>query len=307
MTGPWPRASAGAARRTTSSRWDIPLGGPGRLPPRADPLLQPVSGLPRTRRQPRRAGGATARVALHAPHDLQRHRQPKPAGAAAECRCLRRGADAGRPRDDRIRGSSRRGPAKAIRWAFEQQGFYQPTGAPSPVVVPGAPPPVDVFVDDGRGGGYMPTSDFDTAALDLWCRRHADGGLAHEDPVTGAGTFVYVRVRNRGALAADGLVARVFICGSSTDRTWPDRWQPLVPHQVTAAAPLAAAGAVILGPFEWTPEQDGTHLLLADADCPDDPSNAQNTLQGKIDGVLLAHLDNNAAVRTVQVAAALPS
>ena len=196
---------------------------------------------------------------------------------------------------------------KAIRWAFEQQGFYQPLGAPTPVVAPGAPPPVDVFVDDGRGGGYQPTSDFGTVAPDLWCRRQADGGLTHEDPVAGAGTFVYVRVRNRGTLAADGLVARVFICGSSTDRTWPDRWQPLVPHQVTAAASLAAAGAVILGPFEWAPEQDGAHLLLADADCPDDPSNAQSTLQGKIDGVLLAHLDNNAAVRTVQVAAALPS
>ena len=43
---------------------------------------------------------------------------------------------------------------KVIRWGFEQQGLFQPPSAPTPVTTPGAPPDVDVYVDDGRGGQY---------------------------------------------------------------------------------------------------------------------------------------------------------
>src|SRR5262249_16816407 len=38
---------------------------------------------------------------------------------------------------------------KMIRWAFEKQGLYQPPGAPVPVATAGAPPDVDVYIDDG--------------------------------------------------------------------------------------------------------------------------------------------------------------
>ena len=41
---------------------------------------------------------------------------------------------------------------KVMRWAFERQGLYQPPGAPSPTIQPGAPPEVDVYIDDGRNG-----------------------------------------------------------------------------------------------------------------------------------------------------------
>jgi hypothetical protein len=194
---------------------------------------------------------------------------------------------------------------KVVRWAFEQQGFYQPPGAPRPVTRAGAPPPVDVYIDDGRGGSYAPTAGFGTAAPDIWCRRQADGELAHEQPTAGAESFVYVRVRNRGTAAADNVVARAFVCASPADETWPNRWQPLVEAQAMAPMVLAPGAAVVLGPFEWTPESEGPTMLLADADCPDDPSNAQHTLQGPIAGTVLAHLDNNAAVRTIEVALAV--
>ena len=44
--------------------------------------------------------------------------------------------------------------AKVMRWAFEKQGLYQPAGAPTPVTTAGAPPAVDVYIDDGRHGEY---------------------------------------------------------------------------------------------------------------------------------------------------------
>jgi zinc metalloprotease ZmpB len=45
---------------------------------------------------------------------------------------------------------------KVIRWSFEKQGMYQP-GSPPPgnVTTPGAPPLVDVYIDDGRAGEYQ--------------------------------------------------------------------------------------------------------------------------------------------------------
>ena len=43
---------------------------------------------------------------------------------------------------------------KVIRWAFEVQGLFRPPGAPN--TDPGAPPQVDVYIDDGRTGTYLP-------------------------------------------------------------------------------------------------------------------------------------------------------
>ena len=51
-------------------------------------------------------------------------------------------------------GHGRRGYKKVIRWAFEKQGCYQPAGTPAPFTTAGAPPSVDVYIDDGRGGEY---------------------------------------------------------------------------------------------------------------------------------------------------------
>ena len=44
---------------------------------------------------------------------------------------------------------------KVVRWAYQKQGLFQPPGAPLPVTSVGAPPAVDVFIDDGRHGEYQ--------------------------------------------------------------------------------------------------------------------------------------------------------
>ena len=44
---------------------------------------------------------------------------------------------------------------KVIRWSFKKQGEYQAAGSPTPVTAPGNPPPVDVYIDDGRHGEYQ--------------------------------------------------------------------------------------------------------------------------------------------------------
>ena len=40
---------------------------------------------------------------------------------------------------------------KVVRWAYEKQGLFQPPGAPVPVTTVGVLPPIDVYIDDGKG------------------------------------------------------------------------------------------------------------------------------------------------------------
>jgi hypothetical protein len=192
---------------------------------------------------------------------------------------------------------------KVVRWAFEQQGLYQPTGAPQPVVSSGAPPEVDVYIDDGRGGTYQEAASFPSEAPDLWCRRQADGSDGHETPIFGQDNFVYVRVRNRGSQPADGAEVGVFTSRHAADRTWPNQWQPLAPGRIALPQSLPPGASATVGPFEWNPETTGAAALFAEIDCPDDPSNASHTIQGPLDARRLAHLDNNLAVREVTVEA----
>ena len=70
----------------------------------------------------------------------------------------------------------------------------------------GAPPAVDVYIDDGRNGEYQFRENFwDT---DIWNRRAADGGTTHEDPVVGATNYAYCIIRNRGTTPAAGITVR---------------------------------------------------------------------------------------------------
>ena len=46
-----------------------------------------------------------------------------------------------------------------IRWAFEKQGLYQDAEEPKPNNKEGLPPPVDVYIEDGRHGEYRYQSE----------------------------------------------------------------------------------------------------------------------------------------------------
>lgn len=193
---------------------------------------------------------------------------------------------------------------KVIRWSFEQQGLYQPVGASTPVTRPGAPPPVDVFIDDGRNGGYMPyLPDFATTA-DIWNRQAADGDGTHEDPQLGQTNYVYVRVKNRGTQPANNVVVKVFQGDPASGLVWPTGWQAVTTPQLPAAGPIPPGDQTVVGPFEWTPQISGQESLLASVSAPDAPgapgdlSNA-DTVNGAIPHWRLVPFDNNVAQRNV--------
>ena len=97
---------------------------------------------------------------------------------------------------------------KVIRWSFEKQGLFQPPGAPTPVTQPGAPPDVDVFINDGRNGEYEPyLTNLGTSpgCGTVWRgRRHRQSGAdCRRDERL-------VRVGNRGRLEAQGVSVKCY-------------------------------------------------------------------------------------------------
>jgi zinc metalloprotease ZmpB len=184
---------------------------------------------------------------------------------------------------------------KVIRWSFERQGLFQPPGAPTPVTQPGAPPDVDVFINDGRNGQYEPYLTNIGAAPGVWNRLAADGDAANQEPTAGATNYLYVRVGNRGTVQALGVSVKCYQGKAGSALGWPADWTLLT----TASLPgpvIAAGGSAIIGPFQWTPTQAGPVSVLASVSATGDTSNA-DTVNGPISNRRLVPNDNNLAQR----------
>jgi len=189
---------------------------------------------------------------------------------------------------------------KVIRWAFEQQGLYQLTGVPFPVVSAGAPPDVDVYLDDGRAGHYDERTEFQRTASDVWNRTHPDDVEEHEEASAEATNYLYVRVRNRGVAHASSVRARIFRSIGVGD-LWPDAWRS--EGLVLLDGELPPREERTLGPLEWRPEvgQAPTGFLVA-IEADGDASNL-DIIGGPVSTSLLAHCDNNVAIRWVKTLA----
>jgi hypothetical protein len=195
---------------------------------------------------------------------------------------------------------------KVVRWSFEKQGLYQPPGAPTQVTTPGAPPTVDVYIDDVRNGEYAPYLQNFWNATDIWNRLAADGGTTHQTPIVNQTNYLYVRVKNRGTQTATGVEVKCYHCKPGTGLVWPDDWQATTTPQLSAPGPIASGGAVVVGPFQWTPTVVGHECLLASASVtPGDLSNC-DTVNGSIPHWRLVPFDNNIAQRNVAPVASGP-
>lgn len=193
---------------------------------------------------------------------------------------------------------------KMIRWSFEKQGLYQPAGAPPPpgVITAGAPPDVDVYIDDGRGGEY-PYLEVFWNNTDIWNRNNPDGGTTHDTPVVGVTNYAYVRVKNRGTQTANNVSVSGYHTSPATGLNWPDDWTPMTTATV-AAGSIASGDSAIVGPFEWTPEFIGHECMLmiatADGDLANtDPSTGFPCAAGPTPHWRLVPFDNNIGQRNV--------
>lgn len=188
---------------------------------------------------------------------------------------------------------------KVIRWAFEKQGAYQLPGAPTPVVTEGAPPDVDVYINDGRHGEYQYLANYSNTT-DIVNRNVADGALAHQTPILGEINYIYVTIRNRGTQIANDIIVKGFKCKQGASLLFPIDWKPLSTPQLSGGSLLSGSDAII-GPFEWVPEGENECILMS-VQATGDDSNINNLLLGaNVSPHHLVPFDNNIAMRLMAV------
>jgi hypothetical protein len=164
---------------------------------------------------------------------------------------------------------------KVVRWAFEKQGLFQPPGAPKPVTKPGAPPAVDVYIDDGRAGEY-PYQPVHWQCTEIWNRLTPSAGSgpgSHQTPVVGKINHAFVRVRNRGTQPATGVVVRGYSAAPGVGLSWPGDWTPMQTPQIAVPGAIPPGGSVIVGPFAWRPKAVGHECMFMEVSAPGDRSN----------------------------------
>jgi hypothetical protein len=192
---------------------------------------------------------------------------------------------------------------KVIRWAFEKQGLYQDADEPKPNNKEGLPPPVDVYIEDGRHGEYKYQSNYWSCQA-IWNRRRNDRGTAHETPQSGVTNYAYVKIKNRGLQKATKIAVRAFHAPASAKLSYPGGWQPMRTAQRPAAdVPPHSSAEILVGPFAWVPNSRQEAMLMV-VSAAGDPSNIDNyTAADAIPNWRLVPNDNNIAQRNTSVAA----
>ena len=179
---------------------------------------------------------------------------------------------------------------KVLTWSFEQQNLNG-----------GALPSVDVYIDDGRAGGYAYLPKYWETAT-VWNRLNPDGLTGHQEPA-GATNYAYVKIKNRGTSVANDVIVRGFHCKPSAGLLWPNDLQPMSTPQLAAGTlqPNNAEEKTI-GPFSWTPTTNasGHDSMLMIVSATGDPSNINNFTAGEaVEDWRLVPNDNNIALRNV--------
>ena len=203
-------------------------------------------------------------------------------------------ADKGNWTSDGIFG---RAYGKVLDWAFEKQNLNS-----------GAPPSIDVYIDDGRAGeyDYLPVH---WATTTIWNRRNPDGMAGHEEPAlldaagNPATNYAYVKIKNRGISVANNVIVKGYHCKPSAGVLWPNDLQPMTTAQLSAGTLQPSnTEEKIVGPFEWTPVTNawGHDCMLMIVSATGDPSNVDNFTAGEVvEDWRLVPNDNNVGQRNV--------
>jgi zinc metalloprotease ZmpB len=188
---------------------------------------------------------------------------------------------------------------KVIYDAFQRRNL---TGYPAKAV--------DVYVDDGRNGGYDWLENY-WETQDIWVRPapYTAAELAtaspadHQEPAVGSPAYLYVRVKNKGTSAGGSgpLTVKAYHCIPGMGLVWPDSWSPMDTASLSVANILPGdANARIVGPFKWTPTIVGHECVLVIVECAQDQAVTQTLAPtDEVEHSVLVPFDNNVAQRNL--------
>jgi hypothetical protein len=182
----------------------------------------------------------------------------------------------------------------------------------------------DVFINDGRKGGYGSVSGNDLfieklfldnywTTQDLWVtvapyannadQQNGDPG-DHVEPPVGSTAYLYVRVKNKGTVGSGQVTLKAYHSDPTIGLVWPSDWTPTAtPSQTVADIP--AGGAYVFGPFPWTPTHVGHECVFAIAENAADPAVTQTLPPtALVSHADLVPFDNNIAQRNLYPTAA---
>jgi hypothetical protein len=205
---------------------------------------------------------------------------------------------------DRIGGTVH----KVVRWAFEKQGLYQKNKPPLPDGS-GWPEPVDVYIEDGRGGEYGYEENWQATPDAVWNSIEPYPDRGDETPIRGADNFIFVRVKNRGDQPARSVRVCVSNASQGDDTIWPSaNWTrlPLAGGAATIQSQSVERNDLIFGPFVWQPADQEAYSFLVQVDAEGDLSNL-NPVTGlpcaraTIPLATVVPLDNNIGLRTIRL------
>lgn len=201
---------------------------------------------------------------------------------------------------------------KVLRWSFEAQGMYADVGPQDIHDAPGAPPLVDLYIEDGRPasegaaprGGYMPVSLHGNAAAGApqpaW---HAAGNSTQGAITVATNGDVAVRVHNRGVEPATAVQVQVSYRQLGAGTALP-AWNAAIWTTAPATGPatLAPGGHGLYLCAGCLPAGAGRFLVLAHADADEDlaitnPVTQLPCSQGPVPLVDLVAGDNNLGLR----------
>ena len=186
---------------------------------------------------------------------------------------------------------------KVIRWAFEKQALYRAPGVDA--THEGAPPAVDVYINDGRNGEYQFQPNH-WSCQDIWNRRNntGDGGGVHEQPIVNVTNYAYVKIKNRGTDTATNIVVKGYHAKPGVGLVYPDDWMTMDTNQLVVGN-LASGAEQVVGPFEWVPTEVGHECMFMSVSALHDPSNIDGRITGSIPEWRVVPNDNNIAQRNV--------
>jgi len=181
---------------------------------------------------------------------------------------------------------------------------------------------VDVYVDDGRNGGYGSPSGGDLFTENLWdenfwdtqdiwvrtapyasaAAQAAGGPGDHVEPPVGSTAYLYVRVKNRGTSAGGSgpVTVKGFHCLPGMGLLWPTGWTPMNTPSISVPNVVPGPAGAVVGPFDWTPTVVGHECVLVTVECANDRAVTQDLLPTDV----VAHsdlvpFDNNIAQRNL--------